>query len=98
MISVIIERHIADDFASYYENVCQEILSFATDEQGFICGESLQNAYDDNHRVVIAQYRSIQDWQIWHSSEQRHQIMAKLSPMLQSDEKITILQHRTSSS
>ena len=96
MISVIIERHIADDFASYYEKVCQEILSYATDENGFICGESLHNAYDDNHRVVIAQYRSIQDWQQWHSSEQRKEIMAKLIPMLQSDEKITVLQHNSS--
>jgi len=93
MVSVIIERQIADGFASYYDKVSHKILSQATVQNGFISGDSLHNSYDKNHRVVIAKYKSIQDWQRWHSSSERQALMANLIPMLQSDEKITVLEH-----
>ncbi|MGB1239172.1 MAG: antibiotic biosynthesis monooxygenase family protein [Pseudomonadales bacterium] len=92
MIKVIIERRIADDLAEFYEKVARETLRQATQAPGFISGESLHNASDDNHRVVIAVYRSQLDWQRWHVSEERRAITAKLKPLLQTEEKITILQ------
>jgi len=93
MVSVIIERHIADGFAGYYDKVCLQVLSEATVQDGFIEGDSLHNSYDENHRVVIAKYTSIHNWQRWHSSNERRELMANLIPMLQSDEKITVLEH-----
>ncbi|NQZ32837.1 MAG: antibiotic biosynthesis monooxygenase [Oceanospirillaceae bacterium] len=93
MVCIIIERHIAEGFASYFDKMSQQVLSEATVQQGFVSGSSFHNSYDENHRVVIAKYDSIQDWQRWHSSDERQQIMANLLPMLQSDEKITVLEH-----
>lgn len=60
---------------------------------GFISGEALQNSYDSNHRVVIATYRTLQDWQRWHGSAERQAIMAQMMPMLEGEEKITVLEH-----
>jgi len=93
MVSVIIERHIADGFASYYDKVSHQVLSEATVQDGFIAGDSLHNSYDENHRVVIAKYTSIHEWQQWHSSSERRELMENLLPMLQNDEKITVLEH-----
>ena len=93
MVCVIIERHIADGFASYYDNISQQVLCQATTQSGFVTGDALHNSYDENHRVVIAKYNSIQDWQRWLSSDERKQLMANLLPMLQGEEKITVLEH-----
>lgn len=93
MVCVIIERHIAEGFASYYDKMSQQVLSQATVQPGFVAGDSFHNSYDEYHRVVIAKYDSIQHWQRWHSSDERQQIMANLLPMLQSAEKITVLEH-----
>lgn len=92
MIRVLIERQIADDLTEYYEKIARETLRKATQAPGFISGESLYDSVDANHRIVIANYQSKQDWQRWHISAERKEIMEKLAPLLQTSEKITILQ------
>lgn len=93
MIRVIIERHIADDLAEYYEKAARNTLQQAMNAHGFISGEALHNANDANHRYVIVTYRTIQDWQRWYGSAERKEMMEAIHPMLDRDEKITILQH-----
>lgn len=93
MIRVIIERHIADDLAEHYEEAARNTLQQAMNAHGFISGEALHNANDANHRYVIVTYRTIQDWQHWYSSNERKEMMEAIHPMLETDEKITILEH-----
>jgi heme-degrading monooxygenase HmoA len=93
MIRVLIERHIADDLAEHYEKAARNTLQQAMQAHGFISGESLKNSNDHNHRIVMATFRTLQDWQRWHFSEARKQIMEAIMPMLESEEKITILEH-----
>ena len=93
MIRVLIERHIADDLAEHYERAARNTLQQAMQAHGFLSGESLRNSNDSNHRVVIANFRTIQDWQRWYSSPERKAIMEAIMPMLETDEKITILEH-----
>ncbi|MBN3564815.1 antibiotic biosynthesis monooxygenase family protein [Aliamphritea spongicola] len=92
MIRVIIERHIADDLEEHYEQAARSTLAQAMQAHGFVSGESLRNAFDHNHRIVLANYRSVQDWQRWYSSSERQSMMATISPMLQREEKITVLE------
>lgn len=93
MIRVMIERHIADDLAEYYEQAARNTLQTAMQAHGFISGESLRNTNDPNHRVVMATFRTIQDWQRWHGSAERKEIMEAIMPMLDGEEKITVLEH-----
>ncbi|ANG63311.1 antibiotic biosynthesis monooxygenase [Marinobacterium aestuarii] len=93
MIRVLIERHIADDLADHYEQAARATLTEAMQAHGFISGEALHNSQDPNHRVVLATYRSIQDWQRWARSAERQEAMAVINPMLIREEKITILEH-----
>lgn len=93
MIRVLIERHIADDLAEHYENAARNTLQTAMQAHGFISGESLKNSYDPNHRIILATFRTLADWQRWHSSVERKEIMGAIMPMLESEEKITILEH-----
>jgi len=93
MIRVIIERHIADDLAEHYERAARNTLQKAMSAHGFISGEALHDASNPNHRYVIVTYRTIQDWHRWSSSEERKEMMEAINPMLETDEKITILEH-----
>lgn len=92
MIRVIIERHIAQTLESTYEQAAKNTLQQAVSADGFISGESLRNADDSNHRLILSNWRSIQDWQRWFMSEERKEVMNVLMPMLETDEKITILE------
>ncbi len=93
MIRVLIERHIADDLADHYEQAARATLAEAMQAHGFISGEALHNTQDPNHRVVLATYRTLQDWQRWARSAERQEAMAVINPMLVSEEKITLLEH-----
>jgi len=93
MIRVLIERHIADGLTEHYENAARNTLQQAMQAHGFISGEALHDINNPCHRVVLATYRTIQDWQRWARSEERKEMMEAINPMLESEEKITILSH-----
>ena len=93
MIKVMIERQIADDLAEHYQQRAKSTLQTAMSSHGFISGESLQDLADSNHRIIFANYRTLQDWKFWYQSKERREIMNLLRPMLVEDEKITIMDH-----
>jgi len=93
MIKVIIERHVAEELADHYDKIARDTLQKAMAAHGFISGESLRNLKDPNHRVVMATYRTVQDWDRWHHSDERRAMMDVISQMLEGEEKITILEH-----
>lgn len=93
MIRVLIERHIADELNEHYEKAARETLQLAMQAHGFISGEALRNADDPNHRLVIATYRTLQDWQRWARSSERLEMMSTINPMLETEEKVTVYEH-----
>ena len=93
MIRVLIERHIADELNEHYERAARETLQLAMQAHGFISGEALRNADNPNHRLVIATYRTLQDWQRWARSSERLEMMATINPMLETEEKVTVYEH-----
>lgn len=93
MIKVLIERHIAPDLSEHYDLAAMRTLQTAMQAHGFISGEVLHNADDPNHRLLIANYRTIQDWQRWHQSEERREMMSQLAPMLETEERVTVFEH-----
>jgi heme-degrading monooxygenase HmoA len=92
MIRVIIERHIAESLEGAYEKASRDILQQAFHAPGFISGESLKNAFDPNHRILLSKWRTVQDWQGWFASSERKAMMLELSPMLEREEKITVFE------
>lgn len=93
MIRVLIERHIADGLVEHYEKAARATLTKAMQAHGFISGEALHNVDDPDHRVILATYRTVEDWQRWARSPERMEMMAAISPMLLTEEKVTLLEH-----
>lgn len=92
MIRVLIERHIAETLESAYEDRSRKILQRAVAAPGFISGETLVDANDPNHRITLANWRSGADWDHWYQSSERKALLAEVAPMMDQDEKITILE------
>ena len=93
MIRVIIERQIAQEMERTYEEHARQALKNAIEIPGFFSGESLKDERDPNHRVILSSWRSAADWYRWQGSPERREMMARIRPMLETDERIVVLDY-----
>jgi heme-degrading monooxygenase HmoA len=91
MIKVIIERKIAADMDSTYESAIKNTLRAILEAPGYISGANYRDANDDKHRVIITNWVSLEAWQQWKSSTERQNVIAAIQPILEDQEKITVL-------
>jgi len=92
MIRVLIERYIAEGLEHYYDYTIRRTISQVEQAPGCISGESLVDRYDRRRRIVMSTWKSVEDWENWFRSEERRQVVAEISPMLDGREKITMLE------
>lgn len=93
MVHVLIEREIARGMVSTYETLLREALQQTYTAEGFISGECFSDILDEHHRFVLCKWRTIQDWNRWQHGENRNQFLAKIRPILNTDEKISVLEN-----
>lgn len=93
MIHVLIERNIAQDMESTYEEVSRRTLQQAYQADGFINGETFKDQNQSRRRFVLSKWRNLQDWQRWHRSQCRQDMMSELSLLLSEQEKVSILEN-----
>lgn len=91
MIKVIIERKIAQDMESTYDEAIKDTLRAILEAPGYLSGANFKDASDDKHRVIITNWSSLIAWQKWQGSEERRQVIAAIQPILTTSEKITVL-------
>jgi len=91
MIKVIIERVIADGMESTYENAVKATLRAILEADGYISGASYKDATNHNHRVIITNWQSVEAWNQWSHSKARQDVIGSIQPILEQQEKITIL-------
>lgn len=92
MIYVLIEREIAEDLETTYEEAARKLLTNAYQTTGFVDGHTYTELGNPLRRFTLSRWKSVLHWQQWHGSEQRRDQMAQLAPMLAQDERITILE------
>jgi len=92
MIRVIIERQIAPTLEEAYEIIAKKTLQKAIQAPGFISGESLKEVNHPNRRIILSTWKSTTDWHRWYSSNERKNMIAEFSPILESEEKYLILE------
>lgn len=92
MIRVIIERHIKENCLHDYLDMIRTARNRATSVEGFIAGEVLQEKSNQNLAVIISSWETFEAWETWASSGERLSVLEEMRPLLESDEKITILE------
>ncbi len=91
MIKVLIDRQIADDMESTYEEAIKHTLSAIVAASGYVSGASYKDCSDPNHRIIITNWRTREDWVMWSNSAERRHVIAAIQPILLREERITIL-------
>lgn len=92
MIYVLIEREIAPDMQSTYEEAARKILTHAYRTVGFVEGQTFTEKGNPLRRFTLSRWQSELHWQAWYTSEDRRAQMSLLRPVLVDDERITILE------
>ena len=92
MIKVIIERVIADDMESTYEEQLKKTLTAVIGAKGFISGTSYIDIQNRNKRTIITDWQNIECWKRWHKSSLREETNSQIRLMLQQDEVVKTLE------
>jgi len=92
MIRVIIERNIKDGCFHDYLDMIRRARKQATAIEGFIAGELLQERDNQNRAVIISSWENIEAWEKWLGSNERQEVLNDMRPLLESDEKVTVLE------
>lgn len=93
MIKVFINRKVPHELQTPYTEVAKAILHASMKSEGFIKGEVMHDINDPEHRLVVATYKTLDDWNRWYLSQERRELMNRLQPMLERDELIKIYEH-----
>ena len=91
MIKVIIERKIAQSMESTYDAAIKDTLRAILEAPGYISGANFKDAHNENHRVIITNWKDLASWQKWQGSESRRKVISAIQPILTTSEKITVL-------
>jgi len=92
MIRVIIERHIKDGSFHDYLDLIRRARKQASSNDGFIAGELLQEKSKPNHAVIISSWENFESWDEWQASSERQKVLKQMRPLLDKDEKVTVLE------
>ncbi|WP_346839575.1 antibiotic biosynthesis monooxygenase [Microbulbifer sp. SAOS-129_SWC] len=92
MIYVLIEREIAADKMTAYEEAARKLLNNAYRTVGFVDGQTYTEKDNPLRRFTLSKWQTVDQWEHWYTSEERRAQLAQLSPMLADEERITILQ------
>ena len=92
MIRVLIERIVATGLEHYYDSTIKRTVSSVIKAPGCISGESLFDSHNPSRRYVMSKWNTKQDWENWFHSDLRRQVVSEITPMLEGNEKITLLE------
>lgn len=90
MIRVIIERRCKPNKDKEMENLLIEFRGTATQQRGYVSGETLRAMDDPTLWLVISTWVDADLWKVWETSPERHQLQKKLEPLLTAPDKVTV--------
>jgi heme-degrading monooxygenase HmoA len=81
-IKVIIKRSVPEDKAKDMIPLVRQLRILATDQAGYISGETLKSFDVPNTFLVISTWQSSDYWEKWLLSKERQKIQAKIDSLL----------------
>lgn len=93
MIRIVIERKISEGKLDDYHNLIRQAKNKASNIPGFLSGEIYHVKDNQNHVIVMACWDNLEAWELWAESEQRHDLLDSMRPLLDDDEKVVVLEN-----
>jgi len=81
-VKVVIRRIVPEDRAQDLQPLLAALRSRATLQAGYICGETLRRLDKPDEYLVISTWESVEDWERWATSQERHEVQDKIDTLL----------------
>ena len=78
MVKVLLERTIKGKHVQEITQLLRRLRVLATQQPGYISGETLHAVDDPNHYLVISAWDSLAHWQAWVGNAERQKIQSEI--------------------
>ena len=89
-VKVLIKRKISDVNKADLKQLFLKLRSLATQQQGYIGGETLKRVDAPNEVLVISRWQTIDDWSAWLVSSERRDIQDSIDAITDAQTKFEI--------
>lgn len=81
-VKIIIKRIVPEEKVKYLTPLLKQLRAFATNQSGYISGETLKRMDNPGEYLVISTWQSVEDWDRWILSEERKAVQNKIDVLL----------------
>lgn len=81
-IKIIIKRIVSEEKEKYLTPLLKQLRALATNQPGYISGETLKRIDNPGEYLVISTWQSAGEWDKWISSEERKGVQNKIDALL----------------
>jgi heme-degrading monooxygenase HmoA len=81
-VKILIKRRMPLDKVQEMAEMLRKLRILATQQEGYISGETLRRLDTPEEFLVISNWQSLEDWQKWLSNRQRKEMQSKIDTIL----------------
>jgi heme-degrading monooxygenase HmoA len=81
-VKVLIKRSIPGNKGKEIIPLFRQMRSLATQQPGYISGETLKRSDDSNTFLVISTWQTSEDWEKWFQLPERKEVLSKIDALL----------------
>jgi len=89
-IKILIDRKFKEPVSADILKVIEDIRIKALRQRGYIGGETMVEAGDDRHLLVISLWSSVEDWKTWYEGNEWKSQEKELAPRLADPVKVQV--------
>jgi len=79
---ILIKRIVPEYKLGDLEPLLLELRAHATTQPGYISGETLKRVDNPGEELVVSTWRTLEDWRLWMTSEERMGIQNRIDRLL----------------
>ena len=81
-VKILIKRKVASDKAREMIPLFRQMRALATNQPGYISGETLKRLDSEDEFLIISTWHSSDDWNTWLHNEDRKKMSEKIDALL----------------
>jgi len=81
-VKILIKRRVPQDKARKMIPLFRQMRASATEQPGYITGETLRSLDNPDEFMVISTWQSSDDWNSWLKSDERKEVQEKIDALL----------------
>ncbi len=92
-VKILIRRQVPQEKAKAMIPLFRQMRALATEQPGYITGETLRSIENPREFLVISTWQSSEDWSRWLQSKARSEVQQKIDALLGGETKYEIFHY-----